>query len=72
MADRGLITAVEKNGGGQRYSVVKRFDSRLCRFVEFFIGKLSEAKDPLDIEEDSETAEEGFTELPEGAELPFD
>lgn len=73
MADRGLITVSERSDhSGQTYSVTKRFDNRVCRFVEFFIGKLSEAKDPLDIEENSETTEEGFTELPEGAELPFD
>lgn len=71
MADKGLVTSSAHSGGtGKSYQVVKRFDNRLCKFVEFAIGKVSETKDPLDIE-DGET--DGFVDIPEGEiDLPFD
>lgn len=82
MADNGLITV--KDGGGnssKRYSIMKRFDGRVCRFIEYHIGKESEADD--DIESMADEAEEryhqqsltdadGFVSIPEGEdELPF-
>ena len=51
LAEQGLITIEEKDGK-KAYSVVRRFGSRVCRFVEFHIGKVSENKDPLDELED--------------------
>jgi hypothetical protein len=52
--------------------------------VEFMIGKLAEAKDELDIDEEGEAnpaafyeqqsfiqAEDGFTQVPDDMELPF-
>lgn len=82
MAERGLVTtSVDKNGKKQ-YTVIKRFGDRTCRFVEFFIGKISEARDPIDdIDDDVErpfqsgsgqTTMGGFTEITDGDEdLPF-
>ena len=49
MADKDLIASSDrKDHKGKVYQVVRRFDNRLCRFVEFRIGKLSEADDPLE------------------------
>lgn len=85
MAEKGLITSVaRKDHKGKTYSVVKRFDGRLCRFVEFFIGKLSEKVDELDAamnddggddgqgkEENEQLGIDGFMSLPDDMELPF-
>ena len=52
MADMGLITATErKDHKGTTYTVVKRFDGKTCRFVEFHIGKITDAPDPLETAE---------------------
>ena len=88
MADSGLITSIErKDHKGSTYTITRRFDNRVCRFVEFFIGKLSETKDPLD-EEDEEYAKAetqgkkeeykqmdftaGFMPVDDDDDLPFD
>ena len=88
MADRGYITSVErKDHKGSTYTMTRRFDNRVCRFVEFMIGKLAEAKDELDIDEEEETkpaasgpqyeqqsftqAGDGFMQVPDDMELPF-
>ena len=88
MADRGFISSVDrKDHKGSTYTMVRRFDGRLCRFVEFMIGKLAEAKDELDIDEEEETkpaasgpqyeqqsfaqAVDGFMQVPDDMELPF-
>ena len=88
MADRGFISSADrKDHKGSTYTMVRRFDGRLCRFVEFMIGKLAEAKDELDIDEEGEAkpaafypqyeqqsfiqAEDGFTQVPDDMELPF-
>jgi hypothetical protein len=53
MAEQGLITVNDHSGGtGKSYQVARRFRDRLCKFVEFHIGALSETKDPLDIDDD--------------------
>ena len=53
MAEQGLITTSEHSGGtGRSYQVTRRFRNRLCKFVEFHIGALSETKDPLDVDDD--------------------
>lgn len=54
MAEQGLITAKERTGAekGIRYDIVKKFNQRSCRFVEFFIGKLAEKHDFLDYDDD--------------------
>lgn len=61
LADRGLITASTDRTGKKVYSVIRRFGDRTCRFVEFFIGKLSEAKDPVDYDDDDEADGEAPT-----------
>ena len=88
MADRGFISSVDrKDHKGSTYTMVRRFDGRLCRFVEFMVGKLAEAKDELDIDEEEETkpaasgpqyeqqsfmqAGDGFMQVPDDMELPF-
>lgn len=48
LAERGLITATKDKNGKKQYSTIKWFGDRSCRFVEFFIGKLASAKDPID------------------------
>ena len=84
MAEKGLITSVtRKDHKGKTYSVVRKFDGRNTRFVEFFIGKLSEKVDPLDAamdddggtehsgEENEQLSIDGFMSLPDDVELPF-
>ena len=78
MADRDLITTVErKDHKGKLYQVVKRFDNRSCRFVEFSIGKLSEKEDAIDIDDDENDSSgsgdvgDGFMPAPENLKLPF-
>ena len=58
----------------------------MCRFVEFFIGKLSEKEDPLDIDDEDEQPQkaepkyhqesfadaDGFIPVDDGSKLPFD
>ncbi len=87
MAERGLITSSErKDHKGKTYQVTKRFDNRLCKFVEFFIGQLSEKEDPLDIDDEDEQPQkaepkyhqesfadaDGFIPVDDGSRLPFD
>ena len=87
MAERGLITSSErKDHKGKTYQVTKRFDNRLCKFVEFFIGQLSEKEDPLDIDDEDEQPQkaepkyhqesfadaDGFIQVNDGSKLPFD
>lgn len=87
MADKGLITSSErKDHKGKTYQVTKRFDNRLCKFVEFFIGQLSEKEDPLDIDDEDEQTQkaepkyhqesfadaDGFIPVDDGSKLPFD
>lgn len=87
MAERGLITSSErKDHKGKTYQVTKRFDNRLCKFVEFFIGQLSEKEDPLDIDDEDEQPQkaepkyhqesfadaDGFIPVDDGSKLPFD
>lgn len=87
MAEKELITSVaRKDHKGKTYSVVRKFDGRNTRFVEFFIGKLSEKVDELDeaMNDDGGNMErgkegkneqlciDGFMNLPDDMELPFD
>ncbi|MFR5517275.1 MAG: DUF927 domain-containing protein [Blautia sp.] len=87
MAERGLITSSERaDHKGKTYQVSKRFDNRVCKFVEFFIGQLSEKEDPLDIDDEDEQPQkaepkyhqesfadaDGFIPVDDGSKLPFD
>ena len=88
MADNGLITSQERSDHkGKTYQVVKRFDNRLCKFVEFFVGKISEKEEAIDIDdEEDETkpaekkqqykqesliGKDGFVPVDENYDLPF-
>jgi len=85
MADKGLITSADrKDHKGKLYQITKRFDGRLCRFVEFKIGQLSEKVDPLDEDNDTPTPpapkyeqrsfmdKDGFVPVGDGdVDLPF-
>ena len=64
--------------------MTRRFDSRVCRFVEFFIGKLAEKQDELDedseeekkpeapkYEQQSFVGEDGFMPVGDDIDLPF-
>ena len=87
MAEKGLITStVRKDHGGRSYQIVKRFDGRLCKFVEFMIGKITEQEDTVEsmaaeLEEKSKPATgpkyeqqtlDGFMQVGDNVELPFD
>ena len=55
MAEQGLVTTTEKkHDGGKTYSVVKKFNGRSCRMIEFMIGNIAEAGDPLEIDDESD------------------
>lgn len=83
LAERGLIgTERDKITGKVTYSVRKWFGNRVSRFVEFHIGKIAEAKDPVDDADEigsnfeidlPEYRQQEFSELPETGhdELPF-
>ena len=45
LADKGLIGVSGLKSGNIKNSVVKRFNNRVCRFVEFHLGDIEEKKD---------------------------
>lgn len=84
LAERGLITATMDKSGKKTYSTMKWFGDRSCRFVEFFIGKIAQAVDPIDDYDEMHDAAEppessyqqqelgGFEEITgDDEELPF-
>ncbi|WP_251315841.1 DUF927 domain-containing protein [Flintibacter muris] len=83
MADQGLIGfSMNKGNRKKDYSVLKWFVNRSSRFVEFYIGKLSKAGDPVDDAEElaearsiaaqPEWEQQHFTPIDgEDEELPF-
>lgn len=82
MAEKGLITTGVDKTNKKQYSVIKWFENRSARFVEFHIGKLSESKDPIDDYDEISGSNDDlpeswtkpqFTELPDDGqeELPF-
>lgn len=85
LADNGIISSSTKPDGRKVYSVLKWFDNRTSRFVEFDIGRFSKKVDALEIEDEEEreraqqtaankNAENagGFVPVPEDAKLPFE
>lgn len=75
MADRGLITtrSRSKDEKGSVNTVVRKFNNRSCRFVEFHIGSLAESSDPLEYDDDQDVADdEGFMPVDGQERLPFD
>lgn len=79
LADQNLIGVQVAKDGTKKYQVVKWFNNRNCRFVEFYLDKLAAEQDPLDSEDEIAEqmtlpgAEDGFMQIPEGmeSELPF-
>ena len=87
MADKELITSTaRKDHGGRSYQVVRRFDGRPCKFVEFHIGKLTEQEDSIEsmaeeLEQKSQSSEtkpqyeqqtlDGFMQVTGDIDLPF-
>ena len=62
MAEKDLIaTDIDRKTGKRQYSLIKRFGTRVARFVEFYIGKLAENKDAID---DADELDDGSV-LPE-------
>lgn len=62
MAEKDLIaTDIDRKTGKRQYSLIKRFGTRVARFVEFYIGKLAENKDAID---DADKLDDG-SDLPE-------
>lgn len=78
LADNDIITSHPNPKGGNVYSVVKWFDNRSCRFVEFDLKRFSKPTDPLDEDEAAAErdkpaqAEDGFIQMEIGQESPFD
>ena len=50
MADKGYITTTQSNGN-EKNSVLKYFDGKRCRMVDFHLSKFSHEMDPLMDEE---------------------
>ncbi len=80
MAEKDLISSYTERGGRKTYTVMKWFGTRSSRFVEFYIGKLSKAEDPIDDAEelaDARAAQPAWEQQQfhpidgEGEELPF-
>ena len=82
MAERGLVTSEErKDHEGRNYTIVRKFEGRSCRFIEFNIGALAEKTDELETAGDDEEErykqgslidEDGFISVKNGDGLPFD
>ena len=78
LADRGLIGVTVQKDGSTKNSVIKWFDNKQGRFVEFHMGKLVKESDPL-ISEEEIANQMNFTEQEEWSkvsekeaeELPF-
>lgn len=78
LADRGLIGVTVQKDGSTKNSVIKWFDNKQCRFVEFHMGELVKESDPL-ISEEEIANQMNFTEQEEWSkvsekeaeELPF-
>lgn len=82
LAEKELISSYTERGGRKTYTVMKWFGNRSSRFVEFYIGKLSKAEDPVDDAEEladaraaaaqPEWEQQQFAPIDgEGEELPF-
>lgn len=66
MADKGFITAVQrKDHSGETYSIPKKFQGRLQRFVEFFLEKAQGLSS-------TEESKDEWLHVGDDADLPFD
>ncbi|MGN1318901.1 MAG: DUF927 domain-containing protein [Lachnospirales bacterium] len=73
LADKGVI-ASKTNGHHTVYSLIKFFDGRNCRFIEFNMKDYSEEKDPLICEDElsEQNSENDFIQISiDDDELPF-
>lgn len=68
LAEKGLIGTMDTKEGGAKNSVLRRFDSKVCRFVEFHLGKYLEDSDL----KERDGQEWGSISESEQLELPFD
>lgn len=81
LGDNDLVASSDRSDGSKTYSVVKWFNNRSCRFVEFKMNKLVKEKDPLldedeiadDLQREREESDnDGFYQIGMGMETPFD
>lgn len=72
LAEKKLIGVTVLKDGSTKNSVVKRYDGRSCRFVEFHLGSVEKA---MSLEEEKNMqqfgAEEPFLPIEVGEEIPF-
>lgn len=70
MADRNLITtSVDKISGKKSYTIIKWFDDKSCRMVEYFMDRATEKKS--DQEDPVEAVADQLIDLPGDTPLPF-
>lgn len=55
LADQGLIASSTDKTGKKTYSIIRRFGARTCRFIEFYLGKLSQSHDPIEDFQDDDS-----------------
>ena len=65
LAERELIGTARDRNGKTVYSVTKWFGNRNARFVEFYLGKIAEAKDEIDDAEEIGGGTNSESEIPE-------
>ena len=66
LAEQKLITTYTETSGKKTYTVMRWFNNRSSRFIEFHLGKIAKSKDPIDdVEDAAEQGEQDFTEIPE-------
>lgn len=70
-ADEGIISTSSKSNGSKQYSVIKRFDGKPCRFVEFDLGRFTKRLDGTKAEYESEGIEDDFMPFNDDEPLPF-
>ena len=72
LAEKKLIGVTVLKDGSTKNSVVKRYDGRSCRFVEFHLGSVEKA---MSLEEEKNMQQFGFEEpflpIEVGEEIPF-
>ena len=72
MMDNNIVTSKPRSNGGRDYSIVKWFDGRSCRFVEFDLKRFSKSVDALNEEEAAAVGQDEWKQLDMGTRTPFD
>jgi hypothetical protein len=62
LADQNLIGMQVAKDGSKKYTVIKWFENRNCRFVEFYLDKLAQEQDPLISEEEIAQNNNSYTQ----------